>query len=504
MKRGRLFFIFYLSFFILLILSSCSKNVSLDWSEVATFSSPHNLELLSSTVKFQNGQGGTQKLTIYGNIPWEIIGLPDWLTVDTLKGTGEASVALTCAANPSSMNMRSAKFAVCAAGGDWDYSIPVTVYQARALGLIDPASLEVTFKCSEGIETIPVASNVEDWTVSVAPVKKGEPTDWLTAVKTDDGKAVDISVAPNQALRREAYVVLKTSDSEKKITVIQKSILDVSPMNVSFPYYGETTRKISVDTDSQFEITGVPDWLTVSNVSEQGFSLTASPNPTIERTAIIRVSMTGQLTASVSRELSVYQQDPYVGHAFVDLGLPSGTLWATCNVGAESPEEYGDYFAWGEIWPKENYSWKTYELYAGGDTINRTIKFSRYNFSDSYVLDLNDDAAQANWGGIWRMPTLEEVEEIYYNCTWRWTKRGVQHGVTVTSKKNGKSIFLPAAGYYQATTLRKAEEYGLYWSNTLSTSDKYSAHGFLFDSYNFNNSGSADRYIGRTVRPVCP
>ena len=490
---------------LVVLFASCSKRVSLDWSEVGTFSTPHNLELSSSTVKFRSGQGGTQTLDIYGNIIWEITGLPDWLTADTQKGTGEASVTLTCAANPSSTDERSAQFAVCAAEDDWDYRIPVVVYQVRALGLIYPDTLEVTFRCSEGVQTIPVASNVEDWTVSVAPMKKGEPTDWLSAVKTDDGKGVEISVVQNQELRREAYVVLKTNDSEKIITVIQKSVLDVSPLNVNFPYYGETTKKISVDTDSPFEITGVPDWLTLDNVSETGFSLTASPNMSVVRTAVIRVSMPAQLSASpVSRELTVYQQDAYVGHAFVDLGLPSGLLWATCNVGADSPEDYGYYFAWGETSPKENYSWRTYELWAGGDTIKYEIKFSRYNFSDSYVLRPEDDAAQANWGGIWRMPTKDEIEELRLNCAWNWGKRGTIHGYTVTSKSNRKSIFLPAAGYYQAKTLREAEEYGLYWSNTLTTSNKYFAHGLTFDSYSQYAGAGADRYIGRSVRPVCP
>lgn len=513
MKRDRSIFNLLFSFFILLVLSSCSKRVSLDWSEVGTFSTPHNLELSSSTVKFRNGQGGTQELTIQGNIPWEITGLPDWLTVDTLKGTGEASVALTCAANPSSMNMRSAKFSVCAAGGDWDYSIPVTVYQARALGLIDPASLEVTFRCSEGIETIPVASNVEDWTVSVAPVKKGEPTDWLTAVKTDDGKAVDISVAPNQALRREAYVVLKTSDSERKITVVQKSSLDVSPMIVNFPYYGETTKKISVEAEGPFEISGVPDWLKVDNVSERGFSLTASPNMSVERTAIITISMTGQLPAPVVRVLTVHQQDPYMGHDFVDLALPSGLLWATCNVGANSPDDYGYYFAWGETSPKENYSWRTYEFWAGGDTLNLKIKFSRYNFSDSYVLRPEDDAAQENWGGIWRMPTSSEMGELGANCNWTWTKLGEHYGYKVTSKKNGKSIFLPAAGFRSYVTTLTYDEVALYyWTSKLITSNKYQAFCLMHDYINTFGTHShygaggdcTNRHWGLSVRPVCP
>lgn len=513
MKRDRSIFNFLFSFFILLVLSSCSKRVSLDWSEVGTFSTPHNLELSSSTVKFRNGQGGTQKLTIQGNIPWEITGLPDWLTADTLKGSGEATVLLTCAANPSSTDERSARFAVCAAEDDWDYSIPVAVYQVRALGLAYPDTSEVMFNREAGMQTIPVACNVEDWTVSVAPMKKGAPTDWLSAVKTDDGKAVEISVVPNEEVRREAYVVLKTSDSEKKITVVQKSSLDVSPMIVNFPYYGETTKKISVEAEGPFEISGVPDWLKVDNVSERGFSLTASPNMSVERTAIIKISMTGQLSAPVSRSLTVHQQDPYMGHDFVDLALPSGLLWATCNVGANSPDDYGYYFAWGETSPKENYSWRTYEFWAGGDTLNLKIKFSRYNFSDSYVLRPEDDAAQENWGGIWRMPTSSEMGELGANCNWTWTKLGEHYGYKVTSKKNGKSIFLPAAGFRRYVTSLIYDEVCLYyWVSKLITTVKYEAHCLMHDYINTfgthtvygAGSESMYRHCGLSVRPVCP
>ena len=493
---------------LVVLFASCSKRVSLDWSEVGTFSTPHNLELSSSTVKFRSGQGGTQTLDIYGNITWEITGLPDWLTADMLRGTGEAAVTLTCAANPSSTDERSAQFAVCAAEDDWDYRIPVAVYQVRALGLIYPDTLEVTFRCSEGVQTIPVASNVEDWTVSVAPMKKGEPTDWLSAVKTDDGKGVEISVVQNQELRREAYVVLKTNDSEKKITVVQKSVLDVSPMNIDFPSRGDRI-KISVDTESQFDVINQADWLTVESVSENGFTLKAPPNLSVARRAVVKVVMTGQPNVFLQRELTVFQADPYNGHAFVDLGLPSGLLWATCNVGASSPEDYGDYFAWGETKKKDIYSWDMYDYFISGDTIGNSdsyIKFSKYNFSDSRILEMEDDAAQANWGGIWRMPTREEVEEICYNCTWQWTKRGDHHGYTVTSKSNGKSIFLPAAGYRYIKSLFDADIDGYYWTNTQITSVKYIAHILFFENEPSHcwYSTMANRNIGLSVRPVCP
>lgn len=491
----------------LFFLFSCSKNVSMDWSQVATFSTPHMLEASSSVFKFWNFDGGTQILAISANIPWEITDLPDWLTADRLSGTGEDSISLICMANPSPTDERTAEFAIRAMVDDWDYSIPVTVYQVRCLGFVAPDTTDVVFKYQEGTQTIPVTSNV-DWTVSVEGVKKGEPTDWLSARRSDDGNAVEISVVPIQDFRRQAYVVLTTKDMETRITVTQKSLLDVSPMNVDFSFRGGGI-VISVDTESPFEITGGASWLTVESVSEKGFTLKASPNLSVARMAFVKVVMTGQLTPFVSRELTVRQADPYNGHPFVDLDLPSGMLWATCNVGASSPEEYGHYFAWGETSKKTIYSWDEYDFFVGGDTIGNKdhyIKFYKYNFSDSHVLDMDDDAAQANWGGIWRMPTNEELDELRFNCTWAWTRQGGHYGYKVTSMTNANSIFLPAAGYRYIKSLLNADIEGDYWTSTQITSYQYEAFTLHFDKTrsSYLPYTSTSRHLGLSVRPVCP
>ena len=127
------------------------------------------------------------------------------------------------------------------------------------------------------------------------------------------------------------------------------------------------------------------------------------------------------------------------GHEYVDLGLPSGLKWATCNVGAIKPEEYGDYFAWGEIKPKQRY-----------DDDNYTYK------SNPETLPLSADAANVNWGGKWRMPTKAEQDELRNYCTWEWTTLNGEKGYKVISKKNGNSIFLPAAGCRYSSGLDSA------------------------------------------------
>ena len=194
------------------------------------------------------------------------------------------------------------------------------------------------------------------------------------------------------------------------------------------------------------------------------------------------------------------------GHAWVDLGLPSGLKWATCNVGATKPEAYGNYYAWGETKTKTTYNWSTYKWCNGTST---TI--TKYNTDGSYgtvdnktVLDPADDAARANWGGAWRMPTDAEWTELRNNCTWTWTSdyngTGVK-GRVVTSKTNGNSIFLPAAGFRYYGGLSSAGIRGYYYSSSLYTDDPSCAWDVRFLS-DYVRRDKSYRFHGFPVRPV--
>ena len=179
------------------------------------------------------------------------------------------------------------------------------------------------------------------------------------------------------------------------------------------------------------------------------------------------------------------------GHEFVDLGL--SVKWATCNVGAEKPENNGGYYAWGEIRSKVIYSWKNYRFRESGNSYS-DIKFSKYD-GDVYsailhkkvnkiTLDKADDVANVKWGGNWRMPTKEEIEELNWNCDWVWTTQNGVKGVKITSKVEGytdRSIFIPAAGYRTDSRHLFAGESGEYWSSTNSML-KTSAYYLYFDS----------------------
>ena len=193
-------------------------------------------------------------------------------------------------------------------------------------------------------------------------------------------------------------------------------------------------------------------------------------------------------------------------HEYVDLGL--SVKWATCNVGASKPEEYGDYFAWGETQPKDYYDWSTYKWCNGSyNTLTKYNNSSSYGTVDNKTtLDLSDDAARANWGGSWRMPTHEEQEELRTQCTWTWTTQNGVYGYKVTSKKSGytnNSIFLPAAGYRSGSSLYYAGSLGYYWSSSLSTDSPYGAYGLGFYSGGVDWDDYGYRCIGFTVRPVC-
>ena len=160
------------------------------------------------------------------------------------------------------------------------------------------------------------------------------------------------------------------------------------------------------------------------------------------------------VTTLIDYLLSGHWPYSYYDDYWVDLGLPSGTLWATMNIGASSPEDYGDYFAWGEtkpkdVYSKENYKWYKSDANGSGYTKYCRRTYSGYNgFADNKMrLDLEDDAAYVNWGPQWRMPTQGQQQELIENCTWTWTAINGVNGQLVTGP-NGNSIFLPAAGLH--------------------------------------------------------
>jgi len=192
-------------------------------------------------------------------------------------------------------------------------------------------------------------------------------------------------------------------------------------------------------------------------------------------------------------------------YEYVDLDLPSGTLWATFNVGADRPEGYGDYFAWGETQPKDNYDLISYKWC--NDDLEQLTKYcpiSSYGYN-GYTDTLStllpeDDAATVNWGDEWRMPTQVEWQELYDNTISTWTTQNGLNGRLFVAS-NGKTLFLPATGGRFGIALSSPNDYGNYWSSSLAIEEPVGAwySGFRLDNYVVYYDG---RTMGRSVRPV--
>lgn len=267
-----------------------------------------------------------------------------------------------------------------------------------------------------------------------------------------------------------------------------------------------------------------------AEVTERGIVYSKTPNPTTSDSKMRNGSGTGPFKCNLIdlQERTTYYVRAYATNLkgiaygeevsfvtekkaipeYVDLGL--SVKWATFNVGACKPEGYGSYFAWGETQPKSTYDWSTYKWCRGSyNTLTKYCTLSSYgNVDNKTTLELIDDAAHANWGGDWRMPTKAEQDELREQCTWTWTTQNGVEGYKVTSKSNGNSIFLPDAGVREGSKSNGLDS-GSYWSNMRYTgytgykSYPSDADYLYFNSiYYLRNFG--DRCIGQSVRPVCP
>ena len=271
----------------------------------------------------------------------------------------------------------------------------------------------------------------------------------------------------------------------------RKYIISVFVNNAS---YGNVMGATSAKKGTQVTLTAIP---------KLGYKFKEWNDGNTDNPRVITVTQDESYTAYFEKESTENAR-----HEYVDLGLPSGLKWATCNVGATTPEEYGDYFAWGETQPKENYHWTTY-LHCNGTSKTITkycnnSSFGNNGFTDNkIILDPEDDAATVNWGGLWRMPTYDEFDELKTKCTWIWATQSGVNGYKVTGL-NGNSIFLPAAGTFTSGASVNVGKVGDYWTSSLYRGDVSTGanriYFYLEGVYWYQMS---DRYVGRSVRPVC-
>ena len=256
------------------------------------------------------------------------------------------------------------------------------------------------------------------------------------------------------------------------------------------------------------------------DIRESGVCYSTHPEPTIDdsfcdgnitglmpnTTYYVRAWAKNIMSSAYSDELSFTTLSTGGDtHEYVDLGLPSGTLWATCNMGANAPEEYGDYFAWGETQPKDFYNWNTYQYCNGSsNTLTKYCNNPDYGYNgftdDLTILLPEDDAATVNWGNEWSMPTYDEWVELYENTTIAWINQNGVNGRLFTAA-NGNSLFLPAAGFRWENGLYYTDSHGNYWSSLLDENGSCFPWSCYFDSEYCHVNGDV-RFYGRTVRPV--
>ncbi len=205
----------------------------------------------------------------------------------------------------------------------------------------------------------------------------------------------------------------------------------------------------------------------------------------IQSTSDVELDRTTAGRQGESKQIQVSQPTGTInGHDYVDLGL--SVKWATCNVGATAPPDYGNYYAWGSTKTKWIYLlWNSISYRKCGGSIAGNSQY---------------DAARAFWGGSWRLPTKDEIDELIDKCKWKWTTQGCTNGYEITGP-NGNSIFLPAAGRRIGTSLYEDGEHGYYWSATPDEDDTLSAYGLGFDGGDFSRTWY-NRNYGRSVRPV--
>lgn len=201
------------------------------------------------------------------------------------------------------------------------------------------------------------------------------------------------------------------------------------------------------------------------------------------------------------------------GYNYVDLGLPSGTLWAMHNLGAEDPSDYGDYFAWGELEPKEEYTWESYEYVGDYYDLPDVENFFSTEYIGDDISGTEYDAATFNWGKPWRMPKADEIAELRRLCWWKWTTENGIKGMRIYGP-NTHSIFFPANGFawtsanFPGQLYHFQGYYGDYWGSQQTNSKikpdiiNFEAHSLGFDSGGINHYDNGEKAIGFGIRPV--
>ena len=494
-----------------LFFSACSSDD--DSAPTPSLSVPVNHYNVS-----QNGE--TLKVSLstnQTNIYVCVDGYVDWIEFSSIT---PQSISLSIDKNEE-LYARTASVIIVA--GSLSETITVTQQGGKMLTL---SQTEYTISESGGKVYIDTESNFK-YEVSV-------DADWVQEASNTSRamskSTIALNVLPNEYYdSREAKITLSDPSSEvrKTLTIIQsqKNAIVLAKNNYEIDKEGgEISFEVGANVDYEIEVGD--SWVSHKAsraLSYKNVTFVVSPNPKAEerettisltnkkldKEQVIRIKQMAGVSGTIG------------GHDYVDLGLPSGIKWATCNVGASSPGDEGNYYAWGETTPKSSYDWGSYKwgresyiykYFAYPSPIIDGVYYVSGTQDGRSVLEPCDDAASVNWGSPWRMPTDDEINELVYECTWTSSSWGHKPGHKVTGP-NGNSIFLPNAGYYESEYGYNHSSlfglYGYYWSSTLSKTIPNSAYYFLCQRGNAFVSDHGYRLYGYrasglSVRAVCP
>ena len=379
---------------------------------------------------------------------------------------------------------------------------------------IEPMHTSVSISCKFMSQMSPIESAVA--------ILSPTTTDSIIIVKLDK-KEEDVFVGETYGLTPATKYDVHYKVTNRFSTILSeyKGSFETFALGMPVVY----TDSVSDITYTSAKVSGMIKDDGGSAITQAGFCYSTSPMPTVESeysqvlqtptsgyinsylldlehgtTYYVRVYATNANGTSYGRELCFTTEEHtyHRDHEYIDLGL--SVKWAIENLGESLPGKYGDYYAWGETETKSDYFWTTYQYGLSSSLTKYNTDPDKGKVDNKTQLDLSDDAANVVWGGDWRMPTSKELAELYQNCDWRYIAE--QQGFRVTSRINGKSIFLPMGGCMNGGTIFEPGKQAYYWTNTLSD-DPSMVHVLYLDSKGHTFKTSL-RYYGCFIRPVYP
>lgn len=462
-----------------------------------------------SAVDF-SGRGGETNILLSCNGAWTASSSPTWLTVSPTKGSGSTTLHVASRVNTE----RSTRLGIIMVECE-EENILLSVTQDGTW--FEPSADTLHFSSKGGTEKITLDSNVK-WNIK-------NSNSWLE-ISTEEGEnsgETTVSVSDNASSSvRKGKIIFSSDGYELPVTIVQDARFLLLEQD-SIPFSSEGgDHEIKIKTDGITHATTSAEWFSI-NLDNGCLTISATENTSnYARKDSIDVFLTDLEEGSVKKAITVWQNGfPFVnGYGVVDLGLPSGLLWTTCNIGASSPEEIGNEYAWGETYTKEVYDCYTYKWrhnwWGEWLEINKYIVntyASNFPNDNKSVLEPEDDAATKNLGEQFRTPTFDEWGELIKNSTYEPTIKNGKKGLQFTSKINNNSIFFPESDYWTSTLLREdvsnqlhltAYGNGKYWS----LSGCWWAYDrlLLYDKPNISSktwNKQSFRYLPLNVRSVC-